>query len=45
MAFEELFGMTMDEFYADFGAFKRKPRDKQLAMIKPKDAWQSAPLK
>jgi hypothetical protein len=45
VAFEELFGMTMDEFYADFDAFMLKPREQQLAIIKPKDAWQSAPLK
>jgi hypothetical protein len=34
-AFEEAFGMTSDQFYADFEVFLTLSRDEQLAILPP----------
>ena len=44
IAFEELFGMTMEKFYEDFDAFMLKSIEEQIAIIKTKEEWAAASL-
>lgn len=44
VAFEELFGMTMDDFYSQFDEFMLKSRDEQLAVLRSSEAWRMASL-
>ena len=39
-AFEETFGITLENFYLEFDAFMRKDRDSQIAIIKSAEEWE-----
>ena len=41
-SFEELFGITMEQFYIDFDAFMLQDRDSQIAIIKEDSEWENA---
>ena len=41
-AFEESYGITIEEFYLDFDAFMLKDRDSQLEIIKSSEEWENA---
>lgn len=41
-AFEETFGITLENFYLEFDAFMRKDRDSQIAIIKSAEEWEKA---
>ena len=38
-AFEETFGLSLEDFYSDFDAFMRLDKESQVAIIKSADEW------
>ena len=38
-AFEETFGLSLEDFYSDFDAFMRLDKESQVAIIKSTDEW------
>ena len=41
-AFEETFGISLEDFYRDFDAFMRQDKESQIAIIKSAEEWINA---